>query len=340
MTGSSTNTELPQDPIAHMGQLSMHLFSGYLLRSALAVQLPDHLGAEPTSVTELARRTGTEPARLRQLLRTLSTLGYFRPAGQDRYEHTELSTALSTAPMRTFIDNDWIWPLWEQLPDALRTGRVPFPELHGKNFYDYLDEDAPELSEGFNASMTNGPGSSNDAVSSALDLSTANTVVDVGGGEGTLLRDLLIRNPHLRGVLFDMESALKQADEQLRTGSLSDRCELVVGDVRESAPTADAYVLRMILHNWEDESCVRMLSSLARAARPGARVHVVELLLPEDEATDATTAMMDMMMFMLFGSGERTASQYADLFAQAGLTYVGHTPTSSSFSIIEARVRD
>lgn len=241
--------------------------------------------------------------------------------------------------MQTLLNNDWIWPVFEQLTSAMHTGRAPFPETHGKSFYDYLDEDAPELSTSFNAAMTSGIGSSNDAVCDTLDLSAAARVLDIGGGEGTLLRELLTRNPHVHGVLLDIESALKQANEQLRTGSLSDRCELIVGDARESVPAADGYLLRMILHNWDDRNCVRILRNCAEAARPGARVHVIEILRPEDDGQlDTRTAMMDMMMFVLFGSGERSASQYAELFKQAGLTYIGHTPTSSPFSITEARV--
>lgn len=241
--------------------------------------------------------------------------------------------------MDAFAGNAAMAQMWDHLPAAVRSGDAAFPKASGKPFYDYLNEDAPELSAAFNAAMTHGIGATNDAVVEALDLSAAREVVDIGGGQGTLLRDLLRANPHVRGTLFDIAHALVDVDPQLRSGELAPRCTVSEGDARVSVPNgADAYVMRTVLHNWDDEECVRMLRSIARDAEPGARLFVVEVVLPETGEMSQAEAMFDMIMFALFGSGERSEAQYAALSERAGLEHVGLIETSSMFHVLEARV--
>lgn len=337
------STETAPD-ISAMSPVFTSMFSTHLIRTAMDLQLPDTIGSDPISATDLAERVDADPAALRRLLRVLTTLDVFQPVGDDHYAATELSTFLSSkmdgsSPgLSAFANTAWMRQLWDHLTPAVRTGSTPFPELFGKNFFNYLSEDDPQSAEQFNYAMTHGIGMTNDAVVEALDLAATSTLVDVGGGQGTLLRDLLNDNPQLHGVLFDIESALTDVDQKLRSGELVERCEIVSGDARTSVPTADAYVFRTILHNWDDESCVQMLHSCAKAAESGARVHIVEVLVPTDGQVPTFTAMMDLQMFMLFGSQERTEAEFAELFHRAGLTHVGSRPTTSPFSIIEARV--
>lgn len=317
------------------------LCSTYLMRTALDLELPDVIGDDPVAVPEIAERVDADPAALRRLLRALVPLGVFRPVGEDAYASTELSamwrTPAFSAGYANFVNAAWMWRLWDNMTPAVRSGQTKFPELFGKNLFDYLGEDDPVASEAFNLAMTNGIGASNGAVAESVDLAGSSKLVDIGGGQGTMLRDLLLANPHVHGILFDIPSALTDVDEQLRT-ELADRIEIVEGDAMQSVPVADAYTFRTILHNWDDESCVRMLRSCAEAGGSGARVHIVEVLLPEHGEVPEFAAMMDLQMFLLFGSGERTESEYAELFRRAGLSLVGSRPTSSQFSIIEARV--
>lgn len=330
-----------EDDLSAMAPGMVMMSASYLMRSALDLGLPDAVGQGPVAVPELAEQVGAEPAALRRLLRALVRVGMFRPVGEDAYAGTRMSALWRTDSASTgyadFANIPWMWQLWENLTPAVRTGRTQFPDLFGKNLFDYLSEDDPESAERFNVAMTRGLGVTNEAIAEALDLSGVSKLVDVGGGQGTMLRSLLRANPHVRGVLFDIPAALSDVDEQLRV-ELADRSEVVSGDAMVSVPAADSYVFRTILHNWDDESCVRMLRSCAEAGGSGARVHVVEVLVPERGEVSEFAAMMDLQMFLLFGSRERTESEYAELFRRAGLSLVGSRPTSSQFSIVEARV--
>lgn len=323
----------------------IHLHSQHFVHATVELDLPDQVADSGSTATEIAERIGADPAAVRRLLRTLSAIGIFQAGAGDTFAHTPGSAALrssspATSLLDTFVRNEQVTRMWEQLPAALRSGRSAFDEAAGKPFYDYIDQDDPALAESFNAAMTNNLGSTNGAVVEALDLRSVTDLVDVGGGQGTLLRDVLRADPHLRGRLFDIEHALSDVDPELRSGPLAERCEIVEGDAREAVPAgSDAYVLRTILHNWDDESCVRMLQAIARDAKPGARVLVVELVLPESGQVSVLEAMFDMMMFATFGACERTETEYAALFEQAGLEHVGVIPTSSQFSIVEAAVR-
>ncbi|SHF11095.1 methyltransferase [Streptoalloteichus hindustanus] len=323
------------------GQIMTHLFAGPLLRAALTLRLPDHLGDEPVTPDELARRVGADTSALNRLLRTLASIGFLRHVEDGRYTHSAVSELMRASEAGSLLGHgvtiDALWQAWSQVGPAVRTGEAPFRAVHGTDFYTYLSEHDPEQSAAFHAAMNHATTQNNDDVVNAVDLGSATLVVDVGGGRGGLLRDFLRRHNHLRGILFDTETVVGEVFAELRTGDLASRCEIVVGDARESVPAGDVYLLRFVLHNWDDESCVRILSRCAEAARPGARVFVVESLLSEDEVPPAATALMDMGMYVTFGSGERSAAEFRKLFDQAGLTYVGATPTSW-LHVLEARL--
>ncbi|MGH4002358.1 MAG: methyltransferase, partial [Pseudonocardiaceae bacterium] len=171
----------------------------------------------------------------------------------------------------------------------------------------------------------------------ALDLSGVEIFCDVGGGHGSLVRSLLEANPATKAVLYDRPHAINAALAQLREGPLADRCELVIGDCLASVPSADLYVLRQVLHMWTDERCLQVLSNCVRAARPKARVVLLEQLIadPPERPWDA---LMDLHMLLVMGGWERTAEQYADLFRRAGLEYAGVTPTGTPLRAIEGRL--
>ncbi|MGW4210616.1 methyltransferase [Lentzea sp. NPDC004789] len=322
-----------------MDPLFKHMLSGYLLRTALELGLPDLVGEEPVPVADLARTAGIDPDLTLRLFRALHGLGFFRRAAPYTYVHNELSLLLRTntgdAPAEIvsgFFKPDWMWPLWERFTDAVRTGTSPFSSVHGKDFYSFLG-DVPQVAESFNRAMTLSLGPTNPLVAEALDLGGGQHLVDVGGGQGSLLRAVLEHHPEVRGTLFDLEVALADMDPELCTGVLAERCDVVAGDARESVPAADAYLMRLILHNWDDDTCVQILSRCAEAGNPGARVFVVEALRSDGYAF---VPLMDLQMFMLVGGKERDEDEFAALFERAGLRYVGTRATPSALHVIEA----
>lgn len=339
-----TEAPINREPMVfeEMHPLFVHFHAGHLLRTALELRLPDLVGSAPAPVPELARAAGLDPDLTLRLFRALAVLGVFHQTGPETFKHNELSSLLradsgdaSASLVNAFLNAPWMWRVWDRLTDAVRTGTTPFPSVHGKDFYRFLGGE-PQVAEAFNRAMTASLGATNPAVAEALDLSGVRHLVDVGGGQGTLLREVL-RRTAVRGTLFDVESALAAVDEELRTGNLAQRCEIVAGDVRESVPAADGYLLRTVLHNWDDDTCVRMLRRCAEAGSPDARVFVVETLRTEEDRS--FVPIMDLQMFLLFGGRERTADEFAELFDRAGLRYAGVTPTASPFHIVEARVR-
>ncbi len=323
-----------------MDPLFKHMLSGYLLRTALELGLPDLMEDRPVETAELARTAGLDPDLTARLFRALNGIGFFLETGPDTYTHNELSLLLRTntgdasaAVVGGFLKPEWMWPLWEKLTDAVRTGTTPFSSVHGKDFYGFLG-DVPEVAENFNRAMTLSLAPVNPVVAQALDLGGLDHLVDVGGGQGALLRAVLEHHPGVRGTLFDLDVALAGADPELRTGALAERCEIVAGDARESVPAADAYLMRLVLHNWDDDTCVRILSRCAEAGNAGARVFVVEALRSDGHAF---VPMMDLQMFMLVGGKERDEDEFAALFERAGLRYIGTRETPSAFHVIEAR---
>lgn len=322
--------EGPDDSVSRMLVL---LRAAHLLRAAVLLDLADTLEDEPLSVPDLAGRTGTDPGVLSRVLAALASFEVFTLTEDGRYAHTALSRTMCSAhPVGRILTQDLKadanWQAWSNLAAAAREGRGPFQVVHGTDFYSYLGEHEPERAADFHQAMSNATEEDNGDVVSALGLPPAGLVVDVGGGRGTLLRDVLRAEPGLNGVLFDVEGVIADALPELVSDPLASRCETVAGNALESVPEgADLYLLRFILHNWGDEDCVRILKSCARAARPGSRIVVAEVLL--EKTPDAYTAMADMGMFVLFGSQERTEAEYAGLFERAGLEYRGSTATDS-----------
>jgi C-methyltransferase len=321
--------------------LFMQMSLGQLLKTAVELGVPAALGDEPAAADELAAQVGADPGALRRLLDALTTFGVFRRTDDGRYAHTELSAELAAEAGQTlaaFLAADWFWLTWSDLTNAVRTGATPFPQRHGKDFFGFLMRDNPEAAMVFNKAMTLLMGSLNEAHVAALDLASSTTVVDLGGGQGSLVRDLLNHHPHLRGVLFDIEPAVAHAVPELREAPLADRCSLVPGDAFESIPDgADAYVLRNVLHMWDDEKCVKVLENLVRAAAPGARVFVLEMVVP-DRQENPFPPLLDLLMLLLLGGRERNEAQFAELLERAGLKYTGITRTPTMCDVVEARV--
>ncbi|HEY0636817.1 MAG TPA: methyltransferase [Pseudonocardiaceae bacterium] len=322
------------------------LLSSQVLRAALRLGLPDAVGQDDAVVpaAELAARTGTDPATLLRLLRALAGLGVFRLGGPgaDEVSHTPVSACLRSgdhgAVLGQSVVVDELWDGWSALDEGVRTGECAFSRVHGTDFYSHLAEHDPEASEAFHAAMTESTEHTNDDLLAALDLTSARTVVDVGGGRGGLLRDILAKHQHLHGVLLDTPDVVADALPELRRGGeLARRCTVLDGDARYCVPSgADVYLLRLVLHNWDDDGAERILRSCAAAVTtPHARVVVVEALC-DDGPYAALAGLIDLGMFVTFGGRERSRADYEALFARAGLRLTGITPTPS-LHLIEAR---
>ncbi|MCF2531060.1 acetylserotonin O-methyltransferase [Yinghuangia soli] len=324
-TTDTTRTSGPQEAGMRLRELAFGAVTAAAVRAALRLDVADHLGGEPRSAEELAAELGVDAVALRRLMRALSSHGIFVAEADGRFAHNDASLLLRADAPRSMRDvslwatEPWTWQVWPKLDDAVRHGGSVFPAVHGKDFFDYLHEDAPESAAAFNRAMTQSSRQSAKDVAAVLDLSGVRTVADIGGGQGLLVATFLERHPDLRATLLDLPAVIADADPRLRTGGVfADRTTLVPGDCREAVPVqADVYVVKNILE-WDAESTRRALANIVAAAEPGARVVVIENLVDETASLKFTTAM-DLLLLLNVGGAKHTAASLTAAMTAAGL---------------------
>lgn len=305
------------------------------------LRVADALSAGPLPIDELAGRVGADADALGRLLRALISKGIFAQRDDGRYELTPMAELLrsdapvSMAPMARFIGARQHREHWSLLTEAIKTGTSVVPALRGKDFFDYLG-DEPEFGQIFNDAMTGLSGLSIGPVVEAYDFSRFATIVDVAGGHGRLLGAILASAPDAQGVLYDLPEVIAGAPALLQE-SHAERVRLAEGSFFDSVPTgADAYILKHIIHDWDDDASLRILRNVRSAAPAGAALLLVETVIPEDDS-GSIAKWTDMEMLIINNGRERTAGEYRRLFDAAGFEMVGVVDTASRFSIIEGR---
>ncbi|MEV4615777.1 methyltransferase [Kitasatospora sp. NPDC049258] len=315
------------------------------VRAAASLGVADALGEQPMTVDQLAAAVQAEPRPLRRLLRALSCYGVFTETEDDRYAHTDMSRQLredapnSLRHIALWCTEPWTWQAWPRLDEAVRSGRNIFPDLYGKEFFDYLHSDAADSAKVFNQAMTSSSRQSAADLAAFLDdLDGVSSVVDIGGGQGHVLASLLEKHPHLHGTLLDLPQVVANADPRLLPGgALADRTRLVPGDCRVEIPVqADLYIIKNILE-WDDESTRRTLRNVLAAARPGARLVVVENLVDDSPSMRFTTAM-DLMLLLNVGGAKHSRESMLALMTEAGLLVRDVRPVNPYLHAFESTV--
>lgn len=308
------------------------------LRAVAQLGVADHLTQGPLPVAELAKATGADPRNLYRALRLLATRGVFTEDNAGRFALTAAAEPLrgdTSSSVRSAIlmltDRTFWWTAGE-LVDAVRDGVSPFDRLFGKPFFDHFAEDA-ETAAIFHVGMASMSDPENSIVAGGYDFPTTGTVVDVGGGHGGLLLEVLRNRPGLHGVLFD-ESHVLDGHRLAELGDDS-RWELVAGDFFAQAPAGDIYLIKRILHDWDDEHSVRILRHCRDAMTDGGRVLVMDAVVPPGNDAHPSKVLDVLMMAALTGH-ERTRAQFDALFAQADLRLSRIVPTGTPVSIIES----
>jgi hypothetical protein len=308
------------------------------IHAAAALGIPDLLDDDARSADELAAATGTNADALYRLLRALAALGVLREEADRRFALAPLGEPLrsghpeSLAGWASFVGRPDHWAAWSSLLHSVRTGENAFRHVHGVDVWEYRST-RPEESAIFDRAMTAVTQAANRSLIEAYDFGRFHKIVDVGGGRGALLAALLRAHPALRGILFDRPHVVAGADELTEFG---DRCRVVGGSFFEGVPAGgDAYVLKAIVHDWEDDQAVAILSSCRRATADGGRLLVIERDLggPND---NAPAKFSDLNMLVGPGGRERTLAEYNGLLRHAGFELGGATPTDSGLNVIEA----
>ena len=334
-------TAQTQPPEAFLMQLAFGALMTQALYVAAKLGVADLLAEKSRPVAELAAATGTDERALYRVLRSLSGVGVFRETDPKVFAITPLAEPLrSDAPASVrngmiFMGEGWHWNVWGELLHSVRTGKPAWGHVHGAEVFDYFAVN-PEQAEIFNRAMTDMSAATAPAVVEAYDFSGVATLADIAGGHGYLLAQVLKAHPGMRGILFDVPPVIAGAEAVLEGEGVAGRVEKVAGDFFAAVPPgADTYLMKHIIHDWDDERAVRILANI-RAAMPAAgRVLIVETVVPEGNEPHYAK-LLDLEMLVSPGGLERTAAEYRALLAAAGLRLSRVVPTSSPYSIIEA----
>jgi len=308
------------------------------LRVAAQLGVADHLADGPKSIEQLAQATNTVAQRLYRVIRLLATRGVFREDESGRIELTPAAELLrSDVPLSQrgavlMFTDETFWRPSGELVESVR-GNPAFKHIFGMPFFDYWEKQ-PTSSDDFHAGMASMSDIENEFLVRSYDFPSDAVVVDIAGGLGGLLLRILRANPTLHGILFDREHVLSR--NCLDELGANNRWELESGDFFESCPRGDIYVLKYIVHDWDDERAIRILSNCAAAMAPGGRVLVMDPVLPPGNAPHTGKYMDVACMAIYEGGRERREDEFRQLFAEAGLRLNRIIDTGCHVSIIEA----
>jgi len=321
------------------------LITGYWVSQALGtvseLALPDRMADAPRSARELAVEVGCDADALARLMRACAAVGIFQADGDGRFALAPLGHLLRAGVPGSMRDlaiaqtAPGHWLPWGRLREAVRTGKRQTLSALGREIFDHYAH-APAEAAAFTAAMQNLSALVAFEVANVVDLAGARRAVDVGGGEGTLVTALVRANPSLHGVVLDLPHVVAAARAKLEALGLARRVEVVAGDFFRSVPPADVYLLKQVLHDWNDQQCRAILERCAGGLSPGGRLLLVEMVIPDDGHPTAAQ-LLDLNMLVMLPGRERTRREYADLLGSAGLHLERVLDTRSPFQIIEAR---
>ena len=342
---SPVNTPPDEAAIQQIFQLT----TGFMVSAALGVVaqlgVADHLADGPRSTPDLAARTGANEDALYRVLRALATTGIFTEISSRTFALTPSGALLrsnvpgSVKDMVLWLCDSFHFRVYAEMAHSVRTGETLGDKLLGMPVFEYLQHN-PELAARFNNAMTNFSAGIAPAVLEAYDFGGIDVLVDVAGGHGMLLASVLRKYPSMRGILFDVEHVITGAKAPEALG-VADRCDKVSGDFFKAVPRGgDAYVLKSIIHDWDDEKAGAILRNTRAAleGKPNGKVLLVEAVIKPGNEPDLSK-LGDLEMMLLPGGRERTEAEFAALFARNGFQLTRVVPTHAPLWVVEAQVR-
>jgi len=329
----------------HASAMLEDMIAGYqktqVLYVAARLGLADQLAKGAQRADTLATAVGADSRALYRLLRALEFLEVVHEPSPGLFALTAVGERLrADAPGSVndllLMTGQAFFSWWGALEHTIRSGESSVPGIEGVSSFEYLHRD-PDLTRRFNRMMSEMIGAMATGVLAAYDFRSFGTVVDVGGGRGTLLSAILESHPKLKGVLFDLPATADEARTAFAARGLAGRCECVGGDFFAAVPAGDCIILSAVISDWNDEKSVAILENCRRALSPDGRLLLIErLLVPEEPAPQSV--FMDLQMLVIGGGTGRSAAEYRKILGAAGLELVRVLPTGTARSIFEARV--
>jgi O-methyltransferase domain/Dimerisation domain len=295
--------------------------------------IADLVATSPSNLEELAVATKTDAAALRRLLRAAITIGLFCEDGEGRFHNSALSEVLrsdhpqSVRPSVLILPSPVFWRPLGELYETVKSGKPAFDRLHAQHCFEYFAEH-PDVAAVLCSVLTDPP-ETTAAIARSYDFSRLRQIVDVGGGDGALLGEILSLNPGLRGIVFDLPGIVAQHEPR-------ERMELQAGDFFEAVPSGvDAYLLRGIIHDWSDADAVRILANCRKAMQPDSTLLIVERVIDGSESGGSLT---DLLVMVIAADRERTYAEFEALVREAGFTLVRSVQVGAALSILECRI--
>jgi len=309
-------------------------------------RIADVLASGPKTSDVLAHEVQLPADTLRRFMRALTQVGLFAEVDEGVFANTEVSEHLrsdvqySLRDMVTILDDEAVASGWRRLLDVLESGKPAFDEVNGRGFFDWIKADGGR-SAAMAAFMGGIYGPQGPRIASGYPFGRFETLIDIGGGNGHILAEILAQHPQLRGALFDLPPTAQVARHFLAERQLTARCEVFDGDFFVAVPGGyEAYMLKSCLHDWNDQKAVEILQRCRDAMPPHGRVLIVEIVLGPGRPIGHPHRLIDLEMMVTLGGKERSEKEFATILEQAGLTLETVTPIEGSFfSVVEAAVR-
>lgn len=329
--------------LSRLMPFQMAFLGSACLYVAADLEIADRLIKGPKSSEQLAREAGADVEKLYRVPRFLASEGIFEERPGRQFALNETAELLRTDVEQSFqpfvlMNTPRAFEAALELLPAVKSGEIPFVRRFGQHPFDMMladPESAARLERGWQG--VHGP--ETDAFLDAFDFTGIDKFADIGGGHGDVVVGFLKRHPDKRAAIFDMGSVAGTVGKRLEAAGLSNRCEVVAGDFFKEIPVqADAYFLRHILHDWDDQECRTILGHIAARCQAGSRVLIAECVIKEPNVPDAGK-LLDMEMLMFLSGKERTEDEYRELLEASGFDFIGVTPTDSIISVVEGRYR-
>ena len=321
-------------------QLIMGFRTTQMIHVAAKLGIADRLAQGPQDADALARAVGAAPRPLYRLLRALASIGIFAETPQGAFALTPAARLLQSdvpGSLRTtaLLYGDAVfWDAYGRMLHSVRTGEPAFEHAHGEPLFAHLANN-PDAAALFHQAMSGFSAQEMTAILAAYDFSGFAHVVDVGGGEGALVAALLGKYPQLRATVLDLATVADGAQRLLADAGLTERASFIAGDFFGEIPRGgDLYLLKSVIHNWNDAAAANILRGCRRAMSDDARVILIERVIPAANVPSEAT-LFDINMLVVLGSQERTESEYRALFDAAGFRLTRVVPTDSPMSLIE-----
>jgi hypothetical protein len=337
----TNNTSAAKPPHVQIIDMALAHWVSRIVYVAAKLDLADRLAGGAKTADELAGPTGCHAPSLYRLMRTLTHLGILSEGDGQRFSLTPLGEALkknapgSARAVTLTLAADWCANGFGELLYSIQTGKSGVEKYLGMPVFDWFGKN-PEMASLFSETMVGFHGAEPAAVAAVYDFSGLKTIIDVGGATGNLLTTVLQHAPGARGILYDLPHVVRDAAPLIQSRGCTDRVTIEPGSFFERVPTGgDAYLLSHIIHDWSEAQCLTILSHCRRAMNPGARLLLIEMVLPSGNAPHPGK-MLDMMMLVGPGGRERTEAEYRTLLAQAGFKLTRVVPTETPVSVVEA----